>query len=717
MGLFSSLFSSKQTNKSEVDVDPNYQRFLDENLDAARGAFDGFTAFQGGADRRVANFSQDQVNAFDLVRGAANDPNSIGRQAETQGLSRFLSPPSTQDYNAFVNPYLDQVLDRTNRRSVEEHDRQISDLRRRSGNEGAYGGSRFAVQEAVMSDNLLDRLADSNAQVSFDAFERGSNRLFDTGAQAVNLGQQSQNQDFTRANALLGSGDRQQQLEQFRRDFDFDEFLRSENTGRQDALSLSEVGARYPTSLFDRTETQTSTPGLFGTIAGLGLSAFGLPGFADGGPVEKQRNSFGENLLGLLMHGNKDFNFKERDHDRTLGDNLFNLIFHGDYKGSRGTDERPYLNTDKDFEKAEAQNLAEGGLVIGQEKIKQKGVVPRFFDEKAEDFQRGLDFLVMDPLSDRAQTFKKNFSGLPEEMERLFGQGQKPLNSNDLTSFFGNLPSSGRDLPVDNSGQVSEGPNFNLREFLDGASQPKNQTRSSPVGFTGSDPRVKPSRSLFEEVALGRIQENEKAQEERPAEKKDWMSTWLDRPITKLGLSLLGGTNSDLGRTANTLLEGRKAELDQQQQLAQLEKQQNLRQEQEAEKRAYEKEIQRLRLQDSAADRASRERQSSLDREAQLEVAGLRGSGGSRLDPTSKLMSDRLLNLEKQINDFEKISIESIDPSSKKEAQSKVNELKGMRNVLLSQLQVLTGQDLGATQGTTETSSSNDPAGIRHLIK
>lgn len=277
--IFGKLFGGKTSKTTSVDVDPRYKEFLDSNLDRAEAAFSGFNPYTG---ERIADFAQDELDAFTNIRDLANNE-TLSRQVQTQGLERFLGAPTLDDLQPFTDPFADAVIDRSAQRVYDSYDRQLSRIRNDAGGQAAYGGSRQAVAEANLIEGLGQQIGDLSYRGYSDAFNQGMDRYYQTGAEGIRQAQGVEAADFSRQNQLASIGQRQRALEQAGLDFQFDEFTREQIQPREDALALSQIAAAYPRDIFSRTETQRKSPGIFNAVAGLAGSVAGLGGIFGGG--------------------------------------------------------------------------------------------------------------------------------------------------------------------------------------------------------------------------------------------------------------------------------------------------------------------------------------------------------------------------------------------------------------------------------------------------
>ncbi|WP_373054605.1 hypothetical protein [Thioalkalivibrio sp.] len=183
--------------------------------------FAGFTPdWQAGAGmaRTAAGTGQGAVNMGLGAAGqaAGYDPMMIG----AQGISNYM------------NPYMDQVADRTLQDMERQRQLQMQGIGDQAIQAGAFGGSRHGVTEAETNRGFGDLFGNQMAQMRHQGFgtaaelnmqEQMQNQQAGVEGQQLNLagagmlgnlGQMQQNMGLTGANALQNLGSQQQQLSQ-----------------------------------------------------------------------------------------------------------------------------------------------------------------------------------------------------------------------------------------------------------------------------------------------------------------------------------------------------------------------------------------------------------------------------------------------------------------------------------------------------------------------
>jgi hypothetical protein len=244
-----SFSSSHQdtSGSSTSTLDPQYSAAVYGNLGRAQALAD--TPFQPYTGQRVAGFTPTQLQAQDAYTGIGQGDVGAGPlQAGVdiaKGVGAFQpgqvssTPLTGVDLSGYMNPYTQQVIDRT--LADLGRQRQVQDVNDASAatKAGAFGGSRSAVLQSL-DDANYDRTAASTVaglrQADFAQAQGAaqsdlarqlaasqSNQAAGLQAAGLNLnaagalagmGGQQLNQALQRAGALSTAGDAQQQNQQ-----------------------------------------------------------------------------------------------------------------------------------------------------------------------------------------------------------------------------------------------------------------------------------------------------------------------------------------------------------------------------------------------------------------------------------------------------------------------------------------------------------------------
>ena len=665
------LFNSRSTQKTEVDVDPRYQQFLDQNLDIARDAFDGFRAF-GTAEDRIAGFADDELAAFEQFRGIS-DPNSLAAQVGRTNLERFASAPTLDDLRPYTDPFLDDVLDRSSQRVFDAYDQQLTRLRSQAADQGAFGGSRFAVAESNMIENLGQQIGDMSYRARSDAFNQGMDRFFDSARQGIGAAGTVMGQDAQRAGLLQGVGQSIRGLDQAGRDFDFSEFMRDENTQRQDAINLANIAQAYPRDIFTRTTTQETSPSIFNTVAGLAGAVAGIPGVggAIGGLFGGGGSGGGVNPFAGGVASSPTF--------QTMGVPAASP----DPFGFRAAATVPGFK-----EGGHIKKMATGGPTTGFERFE------RFGRELRPVVDNVASFFGFEDIFNEPKQAPKPPPMSTEEVERRSAMGFAIPEASPVT--FPDAPSIKPSRPQQTANPFA----------------PPNPSRK-PSGASET-PAVTPSTAL--QLFAPSEAPRRPSADSAGGEDRNWRQRWLDNPFTQLGLTLLAGENNPLGRSAGMLLEQRTGELAEQRQDAALEEEREFRQ-QQANAELRQKAAEMMLEQQQAEEEARREaEESALDRANRLEIARIRAAGAKdpKDNPALEATADQLEFLRKQQSSIERMLQGFINPNDPRrvELEAERGKLQSQITALSRNIEAMTGADFNLDEETVEP-IGDDPLGLR----
>jgi len=224
-----------------------------------------------------------------------------------QGVSRFMSP------------YQQAVTDVAKREAVRQSDILGGQIGERAAQSGGLGGYREAILQAERQRNLGQQLGDIQTKGDQAAFESavrqvGAERAADLAGSQFDLRSMAQQEadrqaeerfrqsgfdlssryglagaDFMRGlggdiqrdtlgriGALQGIGAQQRALQQAGYDTGYQDFLRQQGAGQQNLGFLSNILRGVPVTPQQQVSTYQQQPGLFQSLAGLGLSGLGL---------------------------------------------------------------------------------------------------------------------------------------------------------------------------------------------------------------------------------------------------------------------------------------------------------------------------------------------------------------------------------------------------------------------------------------------------------
>jgi hypothetical protein len=282
------------------------------------------TPYQAYGGNRIAEFDPMQKQAFQEVQNLGPSK-QLGTGTQLAGMAGLGSLQAGQNYQnmatnpgsmqAYMSPYIQGALNP----QLEEARRQsdISGLQNAGGaaRAGAFGGSRFGLQEAERQRNLGTLQNSIYGQGMQNAFQNASQAQqfgatlglqgLGQGLQAANtlgqLGQQQFGQQKDIINAKQNAGAMQQGLSQQKLSQDYQDFLTQRGYPKEQLSFMSDMLRGLPLSQSSQQGYQTP-PSWLSQAAGAGLVAKGVGLFAEGGEVNNRPAGLAELAL-MRMRG------------------------------------------------------------------------------------------------------------------------------------------------------------------------------------------------------------------------------------------------------------------------------------------------------------------------------------------------------------------------------------------------------------------------------
>ena len=170
----------------------------------AQAAVAGFSPMQQQAFRQTANLQvpgQYGVGSQFVGAGGIGAANLATQAAGVgQGYYGLATNPYAQQ--AFMSPYMQNVVDVQKQEAIRDYGKTLPGMQAQAVRQGAFGGSRQAIEQAEARRNLGTQLGQIQAQ--------GSQRAFEQGQQAqqfgANLGLQGYGTALQGTGQLIGAG-------------------------------------------------------------------------------------------------------------------------------------------------------------------------------------------------------------------------------------------------------------------------------------------------------------------------------------------------------------------------------------------------------------------------------------------------------------------------------------------------------------------------------
>lgn len=290
-GKASATGTQTQNSTSQVMIPDFLQPAADKFGSLASSyANSSYTPYTG---QRFADFNQDQLNAFDSVRGLQGQAqgvygDAIGMNNEAAQIGR--QGLTGEQIQGFMNPYQQNVIDIGKRETLRDFQGQLNGIGDMAANVGAFGGDRMGVLESNAYRDLMQNLSDQQNTGMQQSYNQAVNtglannqQMSSTlGNAASNLGQlgaQGMNTQLQGIGALQGIGGQQQAQAQLPLDFNYQQFREQQNFAPQQLSTLA--GAFSPFLGQSSSSTgaqfgpqQSSLQGMLGGAA-IGQSVFG----------------------------------------------------------------------------------------------------------------------------------------------------------------------------------------------------------------------------------------------------------------------------------------------------------------------------------------------------------------------------------------------------------------------------------------------------------
>ena len=210
--------------------------------------------------------------------------------AALQATQGALTPSQfgTAQASQYMSPYQQAVTDVAKRQATKEAELMRADLQSRAQKAGAYGGSRYGLQEGKLYSDLGQRLSDiqtrgsqagfQQAQQQFERDRAARMRGIGMGLQGAQtlgqLGGAQQQGEMQRLQALERAGTLRQADQQRLMDMRYQDFLRQkEYPYKQLGFYSSMVRGLQPISPYTQSQVQNISP--FQQLAGLGIAGLG----------------------------------------------------------------------------------------------------------------------------------------------------------------------------------------------------------------------------------------------------------------------------------------------------------------------------------------------------------------------------------------------------------------------------------------------------------
>lgn len=237
--------------------------------------------YQGFTGDRVAGLSENEMMASDVARtgfGASQD--FFGRGAAALDNQQSWTQA---DRAAFMNPYIETVVNKQLRDTGRSFDQKRAGLERTSSMRSAFGGGRQTMLESGLDRDHLETVGDisgagyaSAYDRAMDQFNQEQQRNIGTAAAFGSLGSGAAGAAGAQVGALSQTGRTEREVDQLGKDFDYGQFIeqRDWDVNNLEPLLRSIQMAKHGQTTTDNTTQKTSGGGL-SSLVGMAAVAGG----------------------------------------------------------------------------------------------------------------------------------------------------------------------------------------------------------------------------------------------------------------------------------------------------------------------------------------------------------------------------------------------------------------------------------------------------------
>lgn len=304
-----------QTQSTGTTYQTNIPAYLEEPTKAmvSRGQLLSEQAYIPYQGARVAGLTPAQTAVYGEL-GGMQTPGEFGQAGQTlTGAEQFGAAgalgamgyqPGTfgaQQAQQYMSPYQQAVTDIAKREATADAQKMMTQLGSQAAKAGAFGGSRFGVEQALLGSKLATNLTDiqtkglqdaylnaqqqyerdraaglSGAQLNLQGAQAGANIGLQAAQQRQGLGTALQTADLQRLAAQEAAGKAQQEQQQAELNTAYNQFLEQRDWEKNQLGFLSGLIRGTPFSTSQTGTTTAPAPSTASQVAGLGIAGIGL---------------------------------------------------------------------------------------------------------------------------------------------------------------------------------------------------------------------------------------------------------------------------------------------------------------------------------------------------------------------------------------------------------------------------------------------------------
>ncbi len=270
--------SNSTTTNSSSSIAPNSEamKYYQEIMSRAQSAAD--KPYQGYGGEFVAPINQQQQMGVANINTGANGFAPWAAQAG-QNIGEGTTAVNQNDINRYMDPYTQQVIDATTADFDTQNKRALTNVEGNAGAQGALGGNRVGVAEALSREAASRPQAPSLAGLRSHGVPSAVANANAQKARQITGGQAEASTGMQEAGMQVGAGTLEQQTKQAQDTAQMQEYFRQQGYDFQTAQFLAGIalptGSQMGSSSTGTSATQGPQPNTWAQIAGLGVAGLG----------------------------------------------------------------------------------------------------------------------------------------------------------------------------------------------------------------------------------------------------------------------------------------------------------------------------------------------------------------------------------------------------------------------------------------------------------
>lgn len=259
------------------------------------------TPYQAYGGEGVAGINAQQMLGINNINQNAGFANPYIQQA-TQYANQAAQPLTASQIQQYESPYTQDVINATQAQFNNQNAQQQSQVMGNAAAQGALGGNRAGVAQALTAGQqqmaqapVIAGLQNQGYQTALSTAQQQQQNMGQAAYSLGNLGVAGQNAALTGANAQFGAGSAQQQTQQMLDQYLYGQYQQQQAYPYQQLSWLAGIDTGVGSNMGGTSQTTGPAPNFLAQLAGLGIAGAGM--FAPG-----KSSARGGRIAGFARH-------------------------------------------------------------------------------------------------------------------------------------------------------------------------------------------------------------------------------------------------------------------------------------------------------------------------------------------------------------------------------------------------------------------------------